>query len=144
MNKFLLEIITPERSAFAEEVDSVYVPTPDGRIGVLAHHAALFTQLSEGEVKIVSGNKEYYLAIGGGFMDVGHNKASILVSRAAHADELNETEIRKAEESARLVLSQVKVGSERATAQAMLRRSFLELKVLRHRRSERTGVPSMN
>jgi F-type H+-transporting ATPase subunit epsilon len=133
--KFLLEIITPQRQAFAEEVESVLVPTSNGSIGVLAHHEPLFSALTEGEIKIDSGQKEFFLAIGGGFMEVTKNKVSILVSRAFHAHELNEAEVKKAQESAKQVIAGKAKGEELASAQAMLRRSMLELKVFRRRKS---------
>lgn len=132
--KFLLEIITPQRQAFAEEVDEVVVPTVDGQVGVLAHHEPLFSSLSEGEIKIKAGSKEYFLAIGGGFMEVGHDKVSVLVSRAVHAHELNESEIKKAQEAAKNVIARRATGEELAAAQATIRRSLLELKVYRRHR----------
>ncbi len=134
MNTFLLEIITPQRQAFSEQVARVTVPTPGGTIGVLAHHEPLFTSLSEGEIKITTQNKEYFLAIGGGFMEVTKEKVSVLVSRAVHADELNEAEIKKAQERAREVISRKATAEEMATARAMLRRSLLDMKVLHKRR----------
>lgn len=130
---FLLEIITPERKAYEETVDSVNVPTSEGYIGVLAHHIPLFTLLSEGEIKITQETKEFFLAIGGGFMEITGNRVSILVTRALHADELKETEIKKAESAARDIIAKRVKGAELATAQAVLRRSLLELKVLRRR-----------
>jgi len=133
--KFHLEIITPQRQAFEEEVEGVYVPTSRGTIGILAHHQAIFSALTEGEIKIDTGNKEYFLAIGGGFLQITKDKVSILVSRAAHADELNEAEIKKAEESARKIIAGQVKGEELIAAQAMLRRSILELKVYRHRKN---------
>jgi len=134
MPKFHLEIITPQRQAFSEEVEGVYVPTSHGTIGILAHHQALFTSLTDGEIKIDTGLKEYFLAIGGGFLQVTRDKVSILVSRAVHADELNELEIKKAEESARKIIAGRVEGEELIAAQATLRRSLLELKVYRRRR----------
>ena len=134
MTKFLLEIITPVRQAFAEEVDEVVVPTTNGQVGVLAHHEPLFSSLTEGEIKIKSGSKEFFLAIGGGFMEVGHDKVSVLVSRAVHAQELNETEIKKATEAAKHVIANRASGEELSAAQATLRRSLLELKVYRRHR----------
>jgi F-type H+-transporting ATPase subunit epsilon len=140
MAKFNLEIITPQRQAFSEEVEGVYVPTSRGTIGILAHHEALFSALTEGEIKIDTGSKEYFLAIGGGFLQVTKDKVSILVARAAHADELNEAEIKKAQESAKKVIAGRVKGEELAAAQAMLRRSMLELKVYRRRRSRPSGT----
>lgn len=132
--KFLLEIITPQRQAFSEEVDSVVTPTSRGFIGVLAHHEPLFSALTEGEIKIQTGQKEFFLAIGGGFMEITHEKVSILVSRAVHADELNEAEIKKAQASAREVIARKATGDELSQAQAVLRRSLLELKIYRRRK----------
>lgn len=132
--QFLLEIITPERQAFHEQVDEVRVPTSSGAIGVLAHHVPLFTTLTEGEVKIIVGNKELFLAIGGGFMQVLKDKVAVLVSRAVHADEINEEEIKKAHTAARDAIARRVRGVELHQAQAILRRSIMELKVLRRRR----------
>lgn len=130
----LVEIITPERKAYEETVDDVNVPTVEGHIGVLGHHLPLFTILSEGEIKIREGNKEFFMAIGGGFMEVVSNHVSILVSRAVHAHELNEEEIKKAESSARDLIANETRGAELAGAQAILRRSLLEMKILRRHR----------
>jgi F-type H+-transporting ATPase subunit epsilon len=138
MSKFLLEIITPQRRAFEEQIDRVSVPTTNGIIGVLPHHEPLFCSLAEGEIKIESDGKDYFLAIGGGFMEITPTKVSILVSRAVHADELNEAEIKQAQEQATKVIAQNVKGAERSDAQAMIRRSILELKVFA-RKSKRQG-----
>ncbi len=134
--KFHLDIITPERKAFSEDVDQVSVATPDGMIGVLAQHEPLFTSLSEGEVKITQDKKEFFLAIGGGFMEVRQDgTATILVSRAVHATELNESEIKKAMESAKSLVARKVTGEELTMALSTLRRSLLELKVAKRRKS---------
>ncbi len=130
MNQFLLDVITPQRKAFSEQVNSVSVPTPDGTIEVLAKHEPLFTQLAEGEVKITAKGKEFYLAIGGGFMEVRpKGEVTILVSRAVHADEINESEIKKAMDSAKDLIARKAKGEELAAAIAVLHRTMLELKV---------------
>lgn len=137
--QFRLEIVTPERKAYTEMVDYVSVPTSNGVLGILARHVPLFTSITEGEVKIVTGGEEYYLAVGGGFIQVRKDKVLILVSRAVNADELNEEEIRKAEAEARDILAKAEKAQERENAQSILKRSLLEMKVLR-RRSGRTSL----
>lgn len=132
--QFQLEIVTPDRTAYTDTVGAVSVPTPNGTIGVLPKHVGLFTVLSEGEIKISTGSKELFLAIGGGFMQVGDKNVSILVSRAVHADELNEQAIKKAQEHARDVLAHRVKGEELASAQAVLRRSMIEMSVIRRHR----------
>ena len=141
---FLLEIVTPERTAYTDKVRDVIVPTPNGTIGVLPKHVGLFTVLGEGEIKISTGTKELFLAIGGGFMEVSHQKVSILVSRAVHADELNERAIKEAHDRAREIVSGSVKGEELAAAQAVLRRSILEMKVIRRHRRGRASSLSVN
>ncbi len=138
---FLLEIITPQRRAFSEQVDAVSVPSQTGTLGVLAHHEPLFCSLVEGEIKITSGTKEFFLAIGGGFMEVIEGKVSILVSRAVHAEELNEAELKRATEDAKKAIANAGKGIELSSAQAMLRRSVLELKVLQRRSKHHSPLP---
>lgn len=111
-------------------------PTANGMVGVLALHEPLFSALTEGEIKITNGSKEYFLAIGSGFMEVTKSGVSILVTSAFHAHELNEAEIKKAQQTAKEALSKHVSGVELSAAQSLLRRSVLELKVL-HRRRER-------
>jgi F-type H+-transporting ATPase subunit epsilon len=139
MSTFNLEIITPQRQAFSEEVDAVSVPTSRGAVGILGHHQPLFSALTEGEIKITSGSKEFFLAIGGGFMEVTKKGVSILVSRAVHADEINEAEIKKAQEAAKEAITRKVTGTELAQAQSVLRRSLLELKVYK-RKNRRTAT----
>jgi F-type H+-transporting ATPase subunit epsilon len=142
MDTFRLDLITPQRQVFSEPVEAVYAPTPNGVIGILPHHVALFTLLSEGEIKIVTGKSEYYLSIGGGFMQVAAESVSILVSRAAHADEINEAEIKKASEAAKEAIKRKVTGDELKAAQVMLRRSLIDMKVLRRKQRRSTQLPS--
>lgn len=140
MKTFTLEIITPGKSVFHDEVDAVSVPTANGLIGVLPRHIPLFTALVDGEIKITQGSKEMYLAIGGGFMEITKDKVSVLVARAAHAHELNEAEIKKAYSSAKEMIANKGKGKDFAEAQAILRRSMLELRTIT--RVKRRSMPS--
>lgn len=141
MKQFLLDIITPQRKAFSEQVERVSVPTTDGITEVLAGHEALFTHLADGEVKITSSNgKVYFLAIGGGFMEVRRSgEVNILVSRAAHADEINEAEIKKAQEAAKALIARKVTGAELASALSTLKRTMIDLKVVRRKHSRPFG-----
>ena len=47
----LLEIVTPERLAYRDTVDSVNVPGSDGELGILPHHAPLLAMLGVGELR---------------------------------------------------------------------------------------------
>ena len=82
MNTLRLKVITPRKIVIDKQVNYVTVPTPDGEITILPHHANLFSMLVEGIVKIKEGNNEDALAIGGGYLETNGKTVTILVSRA--------------------------------------------------------------
>lgn len=131
MNTFLLEIITPERIAFSQEVEMVTAPSATGEIGILPKHVPLFTRLVEGEVKIKTQKDETYLAIGSGFLEITPKKTILLVTSAFHANEINEADMVKAKKSAQEALLSKPEGEALAAAEALIRRSEIALKVLR-------------
>lgn len=131
MAELYVEIISPERTVYSQAADLVVVPGADGQLGVLPAHTRLFAQLVEGEVKIVKGGEEFFLAIGGGFIDVSLNKVTILVTRAVAADEINEQEVLAAKAHAEELLRSTPEGGSLEAAHAAFQRSLLELRVLR-------------
>lgn len=135
MSNFLLEIITPDRIAFSDVVDMVTVPSSGGVLGILPHHVLIFTNLIEGEVKITKGTEEMYLAIGDGFLEVSAKKVCILVSSAFHAHEINEKAVLDAKKRAEEALLKKPTGSELSDAQILYRKSIIDLKVLRKRKT---------
>lgn len=134
MTSFLLEIITPEKIAFTDQVEMVTAPSASGVIGILPHHVPLFTRLVEGEVKITQKGDETYLAIGGGFLEVTPNKVVILVTAAVHAQEINEQEMLAAKKRAEEALRNKTIGAEYLQAAALFRQAEIALKVLKKRK----------
>lgn len=142
MKPFLLEIITPARIAFSEEVEMITAPSADGVIGILANHVPLFSRLVEGEVKIAKKDGESYLAIGGGFLQVLPEKTILLVTAAYHANEIDEQEMMMAKKRAQEALASKPTKDALFAAEAMMRRSEIALKVLHRRRSGRSNLSS--
>ena len=138
MKSLHLEIITPEKVAFSDSVNIITAPSADGQIGILPEHVPLFAQLVEGEVKITKDDHVFYLAIGGGFLDVTKNKAAILVTSAYKAEEINEAEVLQAKKRAEEALKEEPQGEALIAAQTQFRRSQIALKVLRRRRKPLT------
>ena len=129
-----LEIVTPDRIAFSKAVDMVIVPSAKGALGILPRHIPLFAQLVEGELKIKTGSDEYYLAIGGGFIEVTKTKVIVLVTRAVNATELNEQAILAAKEKALAVLHEKPTGESLAAANLLLRQTIVDLRILNKRK----------
>lgn len=134
MNILKLKIITPKKIVLEEEVAAVTVPTETGEITVLPHHVDLFSLLVEGIVKIKKSSGEDYLSIGGGYLQTDGEVINILVTRAYGQQAIDEQQTAKAIEEAKKIVAQTKDIKQRAEANALLRRSTIDLKLLKKRR----------
>lgn len=99
---FKLSIVSPERTLFEDNVESLIVPGGEGYLGILSHHAPLISTLKVGEISFRdTDKKEVVMATSGGFIEVSDNVASILVDTAEFLDEIDlsraENELHRAE-----------------------------------------------
>lgn len=133
-----LKIITPRKVVFEKDVSSITVPTAEGEISVLPHHTRLFSLLVEGVVKIKEEKSENYLAIGGGYLETDGSEINILVSRAYGQDEIDHNLTQEAIEKAKKLLKEAPNESQKQEAFLSLRRSMVDLKLLKRRRAKHT------
>jgi F-type H+-transporting ATPase subunit epsilon len=76
---FQIEIVTPLKSHFSGEVESVTAPGESGQFQVLKNHAPLLSSLKSGKVKLVMADRsENTFTISDGFFEVSNNKAILL------------------------------------------------------------------
>ena len=133
-----LQIITPEKTVFDDEVDQVSLPTSQGQITVLPQHVGLVTTIEPGDLIYKKHSKENLLASGFGFAQVTKDNVKVLVDLAAPEEEIQEKAIEEAKKQAEVALAQKHLLSEEeyATAAANLQKSLAQLKIKRrHRRS---------
>lgn len=138
----ILEIVTPEKIAFSEEIDQVTIPTPDGEITVLPHHVQLVTNLKSGELIIKKGNQNVPIATGEGFAEISGTKVSILTDLAEKAQEIDEKAVEEAKNRAQEALKQKERLSEEeyALTAASLEKALAQLKVRRKHAHGRRAV----
>lgn len=129
-----LEILTPERSVYDDEVDMVIAPGSEGYLGILPHHAPLFTTLGPGELRVKRGGVEETLAVFGGFMDVRGDRVTVLTDAAEHAEDIDEARVQAARDAAQQQLASATSPAEEARARASLERSLVRLRVTQRRR----------
>lgn len=132
-----LEIVTPERLAYSDEVDSVVLPGAEGEMGVLPHHAPLLATLGVGELRIRKGGEEEFFAIAGGFVQVRPDKVVVM---AETADMASEIDIEKAQEARREAERALESGyaeaGDLAAARAALQQALLRIRLAERRHRE--------
>ena len=135
--KFKLDIVTPEKLTYSDEIDVLTVPTTQGEISILAHHVPLITMIAPGEIRIKKDGTVIYMTITGGFIQVTHHKVTILADAAERAEDIDIERAEKARERARKLLEEKKIDKmSHADAMAALQRSLLRIKVARQRSSK--------
>lgn len=128
-----LKIITPKKIVHEEEVMSVTVPSSNGELTILPKHIYLFCMLQEGILTYKGDGKDDYLAIGGGYMETDGMEVKVLVSRAYGQNEIDEKLTQEAIAKAQKLLTETKDISQRREATAILRRSIIDMKLIRRR-----------
>ncbi|HSO98602.1 MAG TPA: ATP synthase F1 subunit epsilon [Solirubrobacteraceae bacterium] len=129
--KFQVEVLTPEGEVFNEEVEMVSTRTAVGSIGVLAHHAPVLAMLDPAELRLHRSDSDVVtFAQAEGYMQIGDNRALLLVEEAHEPDALDAGDLRERLERAERELEEAGEDSERrrvAEREARRLRRFLEI-----------------
>ncbi len=128
----LVEIVTPEKIVFEEEVEFVVVPGEEGYLGILAQHAPMVAALKIGVLKVIQNQKEVKMAISGGFMEVNKNKVVVLADTAERGDEVDVLRAKTAKERAEQRLASRTHDIDVVRAEMALRRAVARLKAAGH------------
>ena len=129
-----LDIVTPEKKAFSDEIDSVVVPGSEGEMGILKSHAPIVTTLAPGELRYLKGGEEHSLAIGTGIVEVSNDRVSVLTDMALEEKEIDESAVEKALERASESLQGLSEPEEIAAVQVAIQKSLAQLHIKRRRR----------
>jgi len=132
-----LEIVTPERLAYEDDVDSVQLPGSEGELGILPHHAPLLATLGAGELRIRKGGQEETFAVFGGFVQVRPDKVIVMAETADLSSEIDLEKAREARrEAERALESGFHEGADLAVARAALQQALLRIRVAERRHRE--------
>ena len=133
----LLEIVTPERLAYSDTVDSVQVPGSEGELGILPHHAPLVATLGIGELRIRKGGSEESFAVVGGFVQVRPDRVVVMAETADLAAEIDLERAQQARREAEQALETgFHEGADLAAARAALQQALLRIRVAERRHRE--------
>jgi len=129
-----LEIVTPETTAYSEDVDMVTLPGSEGELGIYPNHVPLLTTLNPGELRVLKGGKETFLAIGEGFVEITGNSVSVLTDLALETSAIDESAAEAAVARAQAAMKENLGSEEIAAVEASLQKALAQLHVKRRRR----------
>src|SRR5437870_10006368 len=130
-NTLKLEIVTPESKTYSEEVEMVTLPAAEGEMGVLPQHVPLMTQIVPGEIIVRKDGRDYFLAVGEGFVEITAGRVAIMTDMAIRAENVDEAKVEEARQRAEARLAEKLDDEEAAMVSAALAHSLAQLKVKR-------------
>lgn len=109
-NKLIkFEIVTPEKTVLKEDVVEIIVPTTEGELTILPHHAPLIATLKPGVLVLKKPDGGTDVAfIAGGFLEVLRNKIVVLADTAERAENIDEAKVEEARARAEKAMKEVR------------------------------------
>jgi F-type H+-transporting ATPase subunit epsilon len=129
-----LEIVTPEAITYSEDVEMVTLPAVEGEMGVFPMHVPLMAQIVPGEISVRKEGRDYFLAVGEGFVEITGERVAILTDMAIKAGDIDEARADEARKRAEARLQEKLSNEEMANVSAALAHSLAQLKVKRRSR----------
>ncbi len=130
-----LEIVTPDATAYSEDVQMVTLPGSEGELGVYPNHVPLLTTLLPGELRVLKDGRETFLAVGEGFVEIRGERVSVLTDVALEASSIDESAAEAAIARAQAAMKEDHSAEDVAAIQATLQKALAQLNVKRRRRS---------
>jgi len=133
MTTLRLEIVTPETTAYSEDVEMVTLPGSEGELGVYPNHVPLLTTLKPGELRVLKNGRETALAVGEGFVEIKGDAVSVLTDMALESERIDESAAEAAVARAQAAMKEDHGAEEVAAIQASLQKALAQLHVKRRR-----------
>ncbi|MDB6020293.1 MAG: atpC [Pedosphaera sp.] len=144
-NTLKLEIVTPEGRTFpamdsngkpeSNDVDMVTLPGVEGEMGIYPLHVPLMTQVVAGEVIVRKGGRDFFLAIGDGFVEITGERVAVMTDMAIKAENIDEAKAEEARRRAEARLAEKLDDEQLGMVNAALAHSLAQLKVKRRTHS---------
>ena len=134
MGTLRLEIVTPETTAYSEDVDFVQLPGTEGELGVYPRHVPVLTSIKPGELRVLKNGQETLLAVGEGFVEIKADAVSVLTDMALESEQIDAAAAEAAVERAKAAMKEDHTAEEVAAIQASLQKALAQLHVKRRRR----------
>lgn len=134
--KFQVEIVTPNRVFFDDEVEKFVVRTTNGDIAILHDHTPLVTPVEIGRAKLIFGEEnEREATISPGILTVDDSKAILLTDAAEWPEEIDLDRAERAKKRAKERLdAQKKNEVDETRAQVSLRKAVNRIELAKRKK----------
>ncbi len=130
-NTLKLEIVTPDAQVYSEQVEMVTLPAVEGEMGIYPQHVPVLTQMVPGEMIVRKDGRDYFLAVGEGFVEITGERVAIMADMAIRAENIDEAKAEEARRRAEARLAEQLDQEEAAMVSAALAHSLAQIKVKR-------------
>lgn len=130
MKTFNVSIVTPNGKVVDDQFEMVAAKTEVGEIGIMAGHIPMVAPLVIGEVRLKNGNSTESVAISGGFLEVGPQKATILAQTAETAETIDLARAEAAKSRAEERLNSKPADLDAKRAEVALKRAINRIRVV--------------
>ncbi len=130
-NTLKLEIVTPDAQVYSEQVEMVTLPAVEGEMGIYPQHVPVLTQMVPGEIIVRKDGRDYFLAVGEGFVEITGERVAIMADMAIRAENIDEAKAEEARRRAEARLAEQLDQEEAAMVSAALAHSLAQIKVKR-------------
>ena len=131
--KFLVEILTPERSFFCGEVESLIVLASDGYMSVQRMHRPEVVAVVPGPVRLLEDGHWRECSVSAGFLEIRPDETILFATTAEWPEEIDIARAERAKQRAEEKLRQRKSEEEYRQSHIALARAMARLKVGRKR-----------
>ena len=134
--KIELQVVTPTKHIFSEDVQSIELPGKDGYLGILPGHAPLLTELGAGILTFNKGGETRSMTVIDGFAEVLPNRVIVLADESEKVEDIDAGQARADLEKAQHELPQAGASEEDwKRANAAISRATVRVEA-----SEKTGT----
>ena len=100
MKKMPVEIVTPERKVYENEVNMIIARGGDGDLGIMAGHVPVVTTLKVSTLRLKTDQGDQVIVVSGGFLEVKPEKVTVLAESAELPEEIDVDRAARAKERA--------------------------------------------
>jgi F-type H+-transporting ATPase subunit epsilon len=132
MSELTLEIITPEKPIFKDQIESVTIPGAQGSFQILKNHAPIISSFEIGIIKVKKASAETFYTTAGGTVEVSKNNVLVLADSIEKVSDIDEDRAEKAKQRAEERLQKKhEADIDEARAKAALNRALNRLNAVK-------------